>query len=285
MLELFSTRELATGIYIILALVYGFWKPKVRKSLIDLFKCLLSPKLVIPALVMCSIGILSGYMASGFSFWDNVYYKDIVMWIIFVGFPLSFGAISAKGEHYFKNAVIDNLKVTALFECLFSTFTFSLFVELMIIPVVALAAGIEVLAKREERTRKVADLMNILMAIIGFVMLWFSVEQALVAFYLETAYSMLASLVIPFVLSVLYVPFAYLLALYAAYELAFLRMSFCEPKSHKTKLKHRIKAVIACNISLHKVRLLSNRAARNMYISMPESKFDAFIEHVASKQS
>ncbi|MBR5302787.1 MAG: hypothetical protein IKU38_08135 [Clostridia bacterium] len=283
MLELFSTREIATGIYIVLILIYALWNSQVRKSLFDVIKCALSPKLVLPTLTMCAFGGFIGYRASRFAFWDNVYYKDIIMWIVLVGLPLCFGAISAKEESYFKNAVIDNLKLTVLFELLFSTFTFSLWVELLIIPIVTFVTGVEVIAKREERTKKVSNLMNTVLAVIGLLMLCFTIKHALSEFHLGMTHSMLSSLIIPLILSILYVPFAYLLALYAAYELAFLRMSFREPKTRSIKLKHRIKAIVVCNVSLSKVRLLSNRAARNMYISMPESKFDEFMKNIADK--
>lgn len=279
MLDLFSTRELAMGICLAALLVYSLCYTKTRKAWIPVIKTAVGLKLLIPAIALFAVGIAVAAYASKLSFWDNAYYKDAVMWVLFVGWPLCFGAISSKENSYFRNAVIDNVRITVVFECVFSTFTFSLLAEIVIILSTTFLVCLETVAKREEKSKGVAKLISWLLTVCGLIILILTVKAAISEFQMDMASSMLASLIIPLVLSILYVPFAYFLALYAAYELSFLRMRFCEPDKWTTRLWHRIKAVIICNFSLDKARTLQ-KSVRYMYKSMTEKEFNAYMKRI-----
>ena len=282
MLSFFSTRELAMGIYMAVLLIYVLCHAKSRKALLKVVKIAASPRISVTALILAAVGIGAAFYASRFSVWDNAYYKDVVMWALFVGWPLCFGAISSKEKGYFRNAIVDNLKFMVLFDCVFSTFTFPLWAEMLIIPATTIIALLEMVAKREEKSKAVAKLMGGLLTIIGFVVLYFTVRTAIAEFKTDMTSGMVASLIIPFILSILYVPFAYLLALYAAYEVSFLRMKFCEPDNRWIRLWHRIKALIICNFSLDKARTLQ-KSARYMFKSMTEKEFNAYLRRVWNK--
>ena len=282
MLELFSTRELAMGICIAALWVYTLCNVKTRKAWIPIIKAALKRKLLIPAVALFTVGIAAATCAAQLSIWDNAYYKDVVMWLLFAGWPLYFGAISSKEDNYFRNAVIDNVRVTVIFECVFSTFTFPLLVEIVIILVTTFLVCLETVAKREEKSKAVAKFINGLLTACGLIILFFTVKTAISEFNVDMTRGMLASLIIPLVLSTLYVPFAYFLALYAAYELSFLRMKFCEPDKWTIRFWHRIKAVIICNFSLAKARALQ-KSARYMYKTMTEKQFNTYLKRICIK--
>ena len=282
MLDIFSTREFAMGIYVLAFFIYVLCHAKGRKAWFPFVKIALSPRISVTALILAAIGIGAAIYASRFSFWDDAYYKDVIMWALFVGWPLCFGAISSKEKSYFRNAIVDNLRFTVLFDCIFSTFTFPLWAEMLIIPITTILVLLEMVAKREEKSKAVAKLMSALLAIIGFVVLFFTVKTAIAEFKTDMTSGMVASLIIPLILSILYVPFAYLLALYAAYEVSFLRMKFCEPDKWRIRLWHRIKALVICNLSLDKARTLQ-KSARYMFKSMSEKEFNAYLKRIGDK--
>lgn len=285
MFKVFSTREVAIGIWLVLIFLYVLWKKELRKSFKKVCKNAFTPKLVIPAMLILFIGSLVTTFAARCSFWDDIYYKDVIMWIILVGFPLCYGGITNKEHHYFHNAIVSNLKITVLYEYVFSTFTYSLFVELLIIPVIVIISSMKFLAEHEERGNRVVKLLNDLLIIIGMAMLFFTVKHALEEFEMGMVNGMLASLIIPLVLSILYVPFAYLFALYATYENAFLTMRFCEPRNRKIRILHRIKALIICNVSLRKTRLLSENAAKYIRVKLSEKEYNEFMRKIWRKDS
>ena len=263
MLEVFSTREVATGIWLILILLGILIRKNTREGLKKVCKAALTLKLVIPAILILSMGILAAHFASKYSFWDNKYYKDIIMWMVLVGIPL---------------------KLTVVFECIFSTFTYSLFAEILIIPIVTFISLLKFIAERQPKYHKVAKLLSIFLTTIGVIMLFFTTKHAIEEFQMDMTSDMLASLVIPLALSFLYVPFAYILALYATYEIAFLRMHFCEPKNQKVRFKHRVKALAICNVSLAKTKVLSKSAGKYMYIKIPEEQYDEYMRKIWRKE-
>ena len=53
-------------------------------------------------------------------------------------------------EGYIKKKVYENIKITVIIEFLISMFTFSLVVEMIMIPVLSIIAIMDVIAEREE---------------------------------------------------------------------------------------------------------------------------------------
>ena len=66
-------------------------------------------------------------------------------------------------------------------------------------------------------------------------------------------------------------------AIFAKYEILFLRMSFKEPQNRIIKLKHRIKVVMACKLSYGKIRRFLCSYVPQMYTTMDNSNFDEII--------
>ena len=143
MLAVFSTREIASGLYLLLLAIIVSFIPDVRKAFLKVIESALVPSLLRLALVYLFYGSIIIYRLSTLPYWKSIYMKDSILWLLFVGLPLCFGAILRnKEEGYYRTAIINNLKYTVLFECFYATFTFDLLVELIIIPVIALISMI-----------------------------------------------------------------------------------------------------------------------------------------------
>ena len=111
-------------------------------------------------------------------------------------------------------------------------------------------------------------------------MLALTIKIAIDEFEADMAEGIIASMVIPIVFSILYLPLAYFFALFTQYELAFVRMSFCEPKSWTTRFSHRVRAFLVCNFSLRKVNMLSQKAGKYMYVSMSKVQYETFMRKI-----
>ena len=281
MLELFTTREIATFIWFILFFCLMSINKQVRKNLIRVIKIALAPQLAIPAIIIYLYGILFCIFVSQQPMWEVEYCKDVFMWDTFAGLPLCFGAVQTQNAKYFKRIITNNLKLTVLFECVFSTFTYSLIAELIIIPVVFIIGLMQAVADHKNEYKTIANVFQKLLLIIGFIMLAATCKHAIDEFKISQAPQMVASLIIPLILSILYIPLSYLLSLYANYQEAFIRMTFYEPREKSIRFHHRIKAIIACKFSIRKTRLLCQTCANYMYVSMPETAFGTYIKMIA----
>lgn len=88
----------------------------------------------------------------------------------------------------------------------------------------------------------------------------------------------IVSFVIPIVFSILYIPLAYIFALWAKYEIVFIRMSFKEPKDKNVRWSYRKEVLKVCNFSFKKVYCFNKECIKNMYISMKQEEFRMIIK-------
>lgn len=279
MSDIFSTREIATGIYFLLfSLIFSF-VPDVRKGVGRVLKTALSPVLIKTTLFYCSLGLLLTLLLSKLPYWKNIYIKDIIMWMLLVGIPFCYGAITRRNtEGYYKAAILSNVRYTVFFECFFSTFTFELWIELLLIAVISFISLLDYVAKREERFARVAKLTHNLLVYSGVLLLCFTIREAVEQMTINTSYDMLASLVIPLIFSLFYVPFAYLLELTVQYRNAFMRIGFVKGESWWTKKWHCAKVVFACGLSSKKVKQFMNNLIKSNYRYSSEKEFNRFLQ-------
>lgn len=277
-LELFSNRELTLGLYAFIFIVWLLCSRKIRPSTINLIKSACHRQLIIPFFfILCYAGI-SIYGLSCLSFWKWQYLKDIVMWVLFAGVPICFNAVNTQEEQYFRNIVIDNFLFTALVEFIFGTFTLSFIGELIVQPIILLLFLLQATAGKEEKYRAFKQFLDAVIAISGTLLIYFTVKEAITSYIYLNVLDLLVSFLIPIVFSVFYLPVAYLFAVYAKYQVLFIRMTFKSPKSKKLKCKHKWKVFVACGLSYKQICRFEKEYVKRLYVSLPESEFTKLIQ-------
>jgi hypothetical protein len=179
---------------------------------------------------------------------------------------------------YYKTAILDNLKFTVLFECFFATFTFPLLAEFLIIPFVTVVSLVDHQANREAQYARLAKVTRKLLVITGIIFLFFTVREAIEQITLNTSYDMLASLVIPFIFSLFYSPFAYFLELKVQYRNAFMRIGFVKGESKWRQKWHCVKVVLACGLSSKRVKNFMNNLIKSNYRYSSEKEFNRLLQ-------
>lgn len=196
-------------------------------------------------------------------FWDNVYIKDIIVWFLFSGLIYCMNAVSQEAdEEYIRKVLKDNLKLTAILEFIISTFTFNIWVELAIIPIITMIVMMNVIAERKEEYEKVHKLLDIVLAVAGFWILYETIKIGIHEYKELDALNTFISFMIPIVYLILIIPLEYILELYSKYELLFVRMSFKEEKDKKIQRRHRWLVIKVCKLSVHKVLLFQKKLSR-----------------------
>jgi hypothetical protein len=276
---IFTTREFATTLYMALIIIFVFISKKIRPSAVNLIKSACTKKLIIPFLIMLIYAATFVFILTYIPFWNWLYLKDIVIWIIFAGVPVCFNAISkANEEHYFKNMIISNFQFTALVTFFTGTFTFNIFVELLLQPLLAFFILLQTVAETKDEYKPVKKLMNWVISLIGIVILIFTVRNAINSVSDIDFVNITASFCLPIILSLLYLPFAYLFAVSAKYEILFIRMSFKEPTDKITIQSHRWKVIRACKLSYNKLHKFEKEYIRRMYVTMKNTDFESLIK-------
>lgn len=277
-MSIFSSREIVAASFIIIVIIFAVSHKSIRPSVVSVIRAALSKQIVFPFLLMIAYAGLLTFLFSLSSFWKWYYLKDIIIWVLFVGTPICFNAaLKDRDIYYFRNIITDNIKLAVLVEFLISTFTFPILVEILLQFMLLLLGMLQVYAGSKEEYASAKKLIDWLLAIIGLFVLAYSLIEAVKTYAELNSIDLFVSFITPLVFSVLYLPVAYLLAVYSKYQLLFIRMRFKESKDYEAQKTHRKKALKACGLSLKKIDLFQKNVVPKMYPRLDEHDFQRLI--------
>ena len=162
-------------------------------------------------LMIIYMGIIV-YALSEVEVWNSKQIKNTVFWCASVGFLSLFKLESIrKNKHFFKHFLISNLGLIAVFQFIVAVFTFSLWVEIILLPIVIMSIGMIFIAGSDVKHTQVKKFLEYLLSVYGFMII------ANVAYLLvinlgeiankETAYDF----IVPPLLTLLYLPFIFVM--------------------------------------------------------------------------
>lgn len=276
---IFSTREIATAIWLIMLVIFIFAYPKTYNLAFNVIKTAFTPKLSIPFILILIYSYFLIFALSSMEFWKWKYIKDILIWVLFTGVPLCYNAIVVSAEkNYFSNMILKNFKLAVLVEFIISSFTFKLIVEIILLPIITLLVLLDTFADTKPEYALVKKFTSFLMIFGGIVFIGFAIAEAVNSYQKFGIIDSLVSFFIPIVFSFMYVPVAYGFTVYAEYELLFISISFKEPKDKKIKQKHRMEIFKACGFSINKILKFKKYYATHIYTSMTQKEFNGLIK-------
>lgn len=282
-MSILSTREWATLIWGCIFMLYLLCHKEIRKSFWNVIVAFFDKKLRILWEIILLYVLIITMVFSYLPIWENIYIKDIIIWFLFSGLIYCMNAVSSEAdETYIKKILKDNLKFTMILEFFMSTFTFNIWIELAIIPVITIITVMNAIAEGKEEYKSVHKLLDSVLVIAGFWLFYETIRVGINEYKQLNVINTLVSFMIPIVYLILIIPLEYLLELYSKYEVLFLRMAFKEEKDKKIRLHHRIAVLRVCNFSVHKILLFQRKYLIQMYTSMKEDEFNQLIQKFRS---
>lgn len=284
-MDIFSTRELATaflvGAILIAVGMAIVTNKKIRQGFIGVLKCFFNRKLrKLWEIYFLYIGIIT-LMFSRSPIWKNIYLKDIILWTLFSGLTICMNAVAGEAdEKYISKVLKDNIRFTVVTEFLLSTFTFSFWVELIIIPITTVIVLFDTVAEHKSDAIAVHKLLQDVMAFAGLCVILQTVRVGILEYRELNVINTLVSFFIPIVYLLLVTPLEYAFELYSKYEMLFIQMHFKEPRDKKVKRKRHLKVIKACGLSVRKIILFQKQCIPRMYVSMSDSEFEALISQL-----
>lgn len=278
-MSILSTREWATLIWGCILMLHVLCHREIRKSLWNVIVIFFDKKLRILWEIILLYVLMITMVFCYLPIWENIYIKDIIIWFLFSGLIYCMNAVSSEAdETYIKKILKDNLKFTMILEFFMSTFTFNIWIELAIIPVITIITVMNVIAERKEEYKSVHKLLDSILAIAGFWIFYETIKIGINEYKQLNIINTLVSFMIPIVYLILIIPLEYALELYSKYELLFLRMTFKEEKDKKTKIRHRVAVICSCRISVRRVLLFQREYMGRMYVRMKDEEFKNLIQ-------
>jgi hypothetical protein len=252
-----TNRDVALFVWFIVFAVVVLVRKDVRNSLKPLLRAFLSGKIVAPlvgVVVYVSLLVVSGYKLGMWQLWML---KDTFYW--FVGSALAaFFALNraANDEHYFKEAVLSGLRFAVLLEFVINLYVFSLVGELFLVPIVTLLALLQVFASSRPELAPVKTMLQGLFAI-GSLLIIVHVGAAVVSDpgSVATLHN-LQDFLLPLVLTLLFLPLVYGLALYLLYESLYVQLKIFG-RDERLRRYTMWQIAKACRLRVSRVRRFS----------------------------
>lgn len=287
-MDIFSTRELATAFWVgAILIAVGMaivTNKKIRQVFIGVLKCFFNRKLrKLWKIYFLYIGIIT-LMFSRSPIWKNIYLKDIILWTLFSGLTICMNAVAGEAdEKYISKVLKDNIRFTVVTEFLLSTFTFSFWVELIIIPITTVIVLFDTVAEHKSDAIAVHKLLQDVMAFAGLCVILQTVRVGILEYRELNVINTLVSFFIPIVYLLLVTPLEYAFELYSKYEMLFIQMHFKEPSDKMVRRKRHLKVIKVCGLSVKRIMLFQKQCIPRMYISMPDVEFDLLISHLEDR--
>ena len=247
-----NNRELAIAIWLVIGLIWSLTNANIRKSLFQVVKAFFAWKLTLLYMMML-IYISSIVMAmSAIGVWKQNNLPLTILWAVFVAFVMLFNFQKASKPNYFRSSLKDNLKALVILEFIVNLYVFPLWVEILFVPFMVIIGGALAIAETKPEYGIVKKLFNFIMTLIGLIFIIYAGYMIVADVRQFATFDNFEKFYLPIVLSITFIPFVYLFALYSGYEIFFIRLDFfVEDKSVLKYAKRKI--VWAFNLNLWKL--------------------------------
>jgi hypothetical protein len=185
--------------------------------------------------------------------------KDTILWFLFSGIGVAFALDRwSQHENVFRKTIVEGVKIVVIIEFITSIYTLSLPGELVLVPILAVLAGMDAVASTDERYgpagKLLSKLLKWLQGVIGSAIVMYAVGQAIADYQTLGSLATLRTVVLAPLLSVLFSPFLYFLVLYTQYEALFPRLRVGANKSPDVQSYAKYRLLCFLGIRLQRVR-------------------------------
>ena len=249
--EEFTNREIAIFLWLGIFIFIMLFLKNVRQSAGGIFKHFFSPKFQMIFIPLCIYSFCIIYILKLLRFWDFNLLKDSIFWFFGVAFSQIFRITKKVDIPFFKKIIIDAVKITILLEFVLNTYVFSLPIELAFVLVLIILSALKPIAESKIEYKDVNSCITNLLAIAGIGMTAFALYQTVVHYKDFFSTHNLKSILLSPILTILYIPFLYLLAVFFTYERFYptLRYKTAGDKKLLRYLKWEIFKIAGLNIT------------------------------------
>jgi hypothetical protein len=235
-----NNREIATITWISLFFLVAFFKRELRSSFRQFLGILFSRFVIILIGSMLAYVFLMVLTFRQIGFWDASAIKDTVVWIFGVAFVMLLNANKAgDDERYFRRIISDSIKLAVILEFIANMYTFSLSIELTIVPVITFLILLKTVAGLKPENKQVDNFIGYILGVIGTVLIVVTLYDVFVDLQGFATLRNLRDFLLPPVFTFALLPFIYGMALFMMYESLFNRIDYVNPESCTAMNKKR----------------------------------------------
>lgn len=226
----FTNRELATLIWLGVIIAASLIFRQVRPSALGVLRAFFQPKL------MTVFGLAGFYVAAcawllaTFDVWEWSNLKTTIWWGVTTAFVSMFDLNRIdEDKTYFAKTVRDTLSVGTIVVFIAEFYAFALWAELLLLPLIALLAGMKAVSDHKPETAAAGRLVGGMLVLIGLIYFGYSAYQTVTHIREFATLDTLREFGVPILLSILFLPLLYVMSVFVVYENVFLGLRFGMP--------------------------------------------------------
>lgn len=225
-----NNREIALLIWMAIAFGLPMLIPSVRQAFYSVVRAFCQP--IIVGCILAAAGYTAACVAAlaAVGLWELQNFKTTFVW--FVSFTIVGMMETTRAGDSLRGLSLlakETVAVTALVVFVAETYPFPLWGELIFVPTIVLISLCAEIAKRKPEAAKVAPLFTFLQVALGLGALVYAVMQVVADPSGFVTMNSLREFVVPILLSLMFLPFLFVLTLYSTYQSAFVRVRFIMP--------------------------------------------------------
>lgn len=282
-----TSREVASLFWILIVIILAFSFKSGRKMIWDLLK------LVVPAKLSVAF-LLSGlYVTSEAGFgrslriWKPELLQDTAIWWLVGAIPLMVTVTTAKTtKGLFRRIIRKSISLGLFVTFYINLYTLPILLEIVLQPFILILISIEFVASQKANFAQIRRLFSWVISLIGFAFGIYVCDQIIRHWPPTDLATRADDLILPIWLTLLYLPFLYLLKFYAVYDSIYSSIRFALKRKDKSLRyflwifsKFRFQLNLVNNLSPYWIREIyeqQTRQDRNRIIaSFKESCFPA----------
>lgn len=233
-----DNRETAALIWLFVLCAWIASRKDLRASVGNVFRTVLTPKSFAPIALMCGYVGTEVWIGAKLSLWRADLTKPTLIWL---GGSALVMLVNVHKASY-RRILIQAFSLAAVLEFFMNAWPMNFFAELFLQPTIAVLVVLSVTGSRDEQYRSVKKIAGFLIALTGFALLGYTVCQLYASWHQIDTRALLLQLALPVWLTTGYLPFIYLVSMYANYEKAFTGIN-CATTDRKTRWRWKIALV------------------------------------------
>ncbi len=264
-MDILNNREVAIVLWLLAISIYVFSSSKmaeVRKAFKNLLSAFFAKQIISVLCLMVAYIAIVVYGLSEVDLWNVEQLKNTVFWCASVGFMSLFKLESIKKDKsFFKHSVIDNLKLLAILQFIVGVYTFSLWVEVLLVPILALIGGMLAIAGTDKKYHQVKVLLEYCLSLVGVIFIAYTLYMLVTSFGEFSKEKTVYDFFVPPLLTLFYLPFVFVMLVYSTYEQVFIRLKF-SIKNRFHRYLAKLYALVLFNVRMSLLDRWSYQVAR-----------------------
>lgn len=278
-MDFLSNREMAIALWVIAIFIYISLSTKmggVRKSFNRVITALFARQVILVFILMSIyVGVVVYFMFRA-GLWNIGQIKNTIFWAVAVGF-MSLVKLDSikKDKSFFRKSVFENIKILAIIQFLVNFYVFSLWIELLLVPVLVIILVMSAIAELDEKLNQAKKFLDGVILFFGLLLIFYAAYMILNNFNDFAKRNTLYDFFVPPLLTLFYLPFIFLMMVYSIYEQVFIRLIFII-RDKRIRFVAKTYAILFFNFRLSRLERWINHISRRE-ISSHEDLVKSFL--------